>query len=41
MASSTGLLEAMIRRDRLVLVAGMLVVLALAWGGWFWAPAWT
>ena len=32
MASSTGLLEAMIRRDRLVLVAGMLVVLALAWG---------
>jgi predicted metal-binding membrane protein len=32
MASSTGLLEAMIRRDQLVLVAGMLVVLALAWG---------
>jgi predicted metal-binding membrane protein len=32
MASSTGLLEAMIRRDRLVLVTGMLVVLALAWG---------
>ena len=32
MASSTALLEAMIRRDRLVLVAGMLVVSALAWG---------
>ena len=32
MASSTALLEAMIRRDRLVLLAGMLVVLSLAWG---------
>ena len=32
MASSTALLEVMIRRDRLVLVAGMLVVSALAWG---------
>ena len=32
MASSTALLEAVIRRDRLVLVAGMLVVLVLAWG---------
>ena len=32
MASSTALLEAMIRRDRLVLVAGLLVVSALAWG---------
>jgi predicted metal-binding membrane protein len=31
MASSTALLEALIRRDRLVLVAGMLVVSALAW----------
>ena len=31
MASSTELLEGMIRRDRLVLVAGMLVVSALAW----------
>jgi len=31
MASSTALLEAMIRRDRLVLVAAMLVVSALAW----------
>ena len=31
MASSTALLEAIIRRDRLVLVAGMLVVSALAW----------
>src|SRR3954447_18985723 len=32
MASSTALLEAMIRRDRLVLIAGMLLVSALAWG---------
>jgi predicted metal-binding membrane protein len=32
MASSTALLEAIIRRDRLVLVAGMVVVSALAWG---------
>jgi predicted metal-binding membrane protein len=31
MASSTALLEAMIRRDRLVLVAGILLVSALAW----------
>ena len=31
MASSTALLEAMIRRDRLVLVAAMLVVSALTW----------
>ena len=31
MASSAALLEAMIRRDRLVLVAGILVVSALAW----------
>lgn len=51
MASSTALLEAMIRRDRLVLVAGMLVVSALAWvwlilgagmDGWMMQPAvWT
>ena len=32
MPSSTAVLEAMIRRDRLVMVAGMLVVSALAWG---------
>jgi predicted metal-binding membrane protein len=32
MVSSTALLEAMIRRDRLVLVAGLLLVSALAWG---------
>src|SRR5881392_2102543 len=32
MPSSTALLEAMIRRDRLVLIAGVLVVSALAWG---------
>lgn len=32
MASSTALLEAVIRRDRLVLVAGMLIVSVLAWG---------
>ena len=31
MASSAALLEAMIRRDRLVLVAEILVVSALAW----------
>src|SRR6476619_506590 len=31
MASSTALLEAMIRRDRLVLIAGILVVSGLAW----------
>jgi predicted metal-binding membrane protein len=32
MASSTALLEAIIRRDRLVLVTGIVVVSALAWG---------
>jgi hypothetical protein len=32
MASTTALLEAVIRRDRLVLVAGILLVSALAWG---------
>jgi predicted metal-binding membrane protein len=32
MASSTALLEAITRRDRLVLVTGIVVVSALAWG---------
>jgi len=32
MASSTALPEAIIRRDRLVLVTGIVVVSALAWG---------
>jgi len=42
MASSMALLEAMIQRDRLVLVAGMLVRVGPRLGdGWSWAPAWT
>src|SRR6478672_11999471 len=32
MAAATTLLEAVLRRDRMFLLAGLLVVLALAWG---------